>query len=128
MYEYIYSRVQWVRVHYEYMKKCTQVHEYVSTMYSDPNPGETMVAQHRSACCPLRFFKHKSVPTSIKLPQHCVFLAMYRQSVGNERLQILCYLYQYYHFLNDFVQWIYLCIWLQMRIYSSLSIDGSFQL
>ena len=77
-----------------------------------------MAAQHRSACYPSRSFKHKSVATNINLPLVCLF-AVYRQSVGNQILQILCYLYQYYHFLEEFVRWIQSCIWSQMRTYSS---------
>ena len=51
---------------------------------------------------------------------------MYRQSVGNQILQILCYLYQYYHFLEEIVRWIQSCIWPQMRTSSSCSNISSF--
>ena len=43
-------------------------------------------------------FKHKIVATNLKLPLSCVLI------VGNQRLQILCYLHQYNYFLDHYVE------------------------
>ena len=64
----------------------------------------------KSTYDPGHSFKHKIVATNVKLPisNSCVLLV---HCIGSQRLQILCYLYQYYSFLDHFVRWIHSCIW-----------------